>query len=252
MPVHVGDLIEHTVTFRNPDTDALVDPATVAVTVRPPVGDEDTYTQADDELQHVGTGIYRIAVEATVPGSWKLRWLSTGDARAAEPADVWVEPTEFDTLTGLGVYATTTDLRDHLGVDSEHLSDREAAKHVAAAEDVIDRLLGSYYPDETTGRKIVEADVQAWQWEKLKRATVALAALFHANPSLLTEQRWNSVSGPDFSFAGPQGATVGAQVVALLDDSRLRRLATRANAGRRRSIRPEYERFLKATRHNGT
>ncbi len=248
MAQHVGDLIENTVTFRNPTTGALVDPTTVAVTVRDPSGTDATYTTGDAELQHAGTGVFRVAIEATDPGSWKFLWLATGEATAAEPSDVWVEPTEFDTLTGLGVYATTSDLRGALGLDSEFLSDREAIRYVTAAEDIIDRMLGSYIPDETTGRKIVEADVEAWQWEKLGRATVALAELFHANPDLITDQRWNSVSGPDFSFAGPMGASVGAQVVALLDDSCLRMLGVRASSGGRGTMRGEFRRFLTTTR----
>lgn len=246
MALHVGDLIEHTATFRNPDTSALLDPASVAVTVRTPEGVEQTYTVADDEVQHVNTGVYRVAIEASEPGGWKILWISTGEAQSAEPASVWVEPTEFDTLTGAAVYATTAELRAELGVDSEYLSDRDAARSLVAAEDVIDDMLGAYLPDETTGRKIVEADVEPWQWKKLKRATLALARLLHANPELLTDQRWRSVSGPDFAFSGPLGSAVGSQVVAILDDSGLRRLATRAQA--RHGVRPEFARFYKGSR----
>lgn len=116
------------------------------------------------------------------------------------------------------------------------------------AEDVIDDLLGRPTSDPaTTGRKVVQTDVEAWQWAKLKRATIKLAAALWANPNLVGGRRWRSESGPDFSFSGPQGSQVGGQVLALLTASGLRHLAGRATRGRR-----SYESFFAATRHDGT
>lgn len=117
------------------------------------------------------------------------------------------------------------------------------------AEDVIDDLLGRPTSDPaTTGRKVVQTDVEAWQWAKLKRATVKLAAALWANPNLVGGRRWKSESGPDFSFSGPQGSQVGTQVLALLNASGLRNLASRATRGRRL----RHESFFAASRHGGT
>lgn len=183
-----------------------------------------------------------------VRGEYMIEWLEDGEVIAGEALEVSWSNEYAPTVH----YAEPDELRDVLGLTEDVLPDKRALRLIRDAEDTIDRLLGaSILPDETTGRKILEADVEAWQWEKLRRATVAVAELLHSNPELARGQQWRSVSGPDFSFAGPQGATVGAQVIALLDDSGLRRLATRAVAGPGR-MRADYDRFLKATRHNGT
>lgn len=152
------------------------------------------------------------------------------------------------------IYTTEAALEAELnGVD---MPTATAVGLIQDAEDLIDRALGGWPPDETTGRKIAQGDVEAWQWAKLSRATVKLAARLYRNPGLLSSPAYRSVSGPDFSFSGPQGGGAaqifGVQVLALLDDSCLRRIAGRAVTGGWRHRKPEYDRFLNATRHDGT
>lgn len=162
----------------------------------------------------------------------------------------------LDVPDNTGLYSTTALLRTQLGVDFTVLSNTAATVLLSDACEIIDRLLGGWYPDEATGRKIDEDDVEAWQWAKLQRATTLLAARLHGN-SALVEQFWSTVSGPDFSRSGPAGGSLarilGVQTLALLDNSGLRRLAGRAHAGGAgRRMKPGYQRFLDATLHNGT
>lgn len=154
-------------------------------------------------------------------------------------------------------YCTSNELRTELGLNAEALPDPIAIAKIQDAEDLIDRLLGGWAwgEEESTGRKVVQGDVMPWQWAKLIRATVKLSARIYQQPDLL-DQTYQTVSGPDFSFSGPKGGAlvhmIGVQVLALLDDSGLRRIAGRARQGRRHRIKGTYERFLRATRHDGT
>lgn len=159
------------------------------------------------------------------------------------------------------IYATVAELRAELATAEGVVPDDAAAtRALQDAEDLIDRFLGGWHwwPDETTGRKIVQGDVLAWQWSKLTRATVKLAGRLYRDPSLLSEQSYEVINGPDFSASKPNGGAavriLGVQVLALLDDSGLRHLAGRARAGSRRryGIKGTYQRFLEATRHDGT
>ena len=130
-------------------------------------------------------------------------------------------------------YTTATALRTALGVSSGTLSDDAATTIITQAEDWIDNLLGGWYPDETTGRKILEADVLAWQWGKLTRAAALVAAALYNTPTLLTAAQYRKQAGPDFSVEDPQGGGALAPAITLLNASGLRRLTGRAVAGRR-------------------
>ena len=130
-------------------------------------------------------------------------------------------------------YTTATALRTALGVSSGTLSDDAATTIITQAEDWIDNLLGGWYPDETTGRKILEADVLAWQWGKLTRAAALVAAALYTTPTLLTAAQYRKQAGPDFSVEDPQGGGALAPAITLLNASGLRRLTGRAVAGRR-------------------
>lgn len=130
-------------------------------------------------------------------------------------------------------YCTATELRTYLDVTSGTLSDEAAIVLIEDAEDWVDNLLGGWYPDETTGRKILEADVLAWQWSKLNRATIKAAGALYNTPALFTQSRYRKESGPDFSVEDPQGGGPLAPAVTLLNASGLRRLTGRATAGSR-------------------
>ena len=130
-------------------------------------------------------------------------------------------------------YITAAALRTALGVNSTTLPDATADALIVQAEDWVDDLLGAWYPDETTGRKILQADVLAWQWEKLGRATITAASALYNTPTLLTAAQYRKQSGPDFSVEDPQGGGPLAPAVTLLNASGLRKLTGRAVAGRR-------------------
>jgi len=148
-------------------------------------------------------------------------------------------------------YCTEDELRSELGVTEAVLSDDDAAKLIEETEDLVDDLLGGWPPDTTTGRKIIEADVETWQWAKLNRATYLLAADVYRTPERYRGQAYKSVSGPDFSFSGPLSGQVPRAILAVLDASGLRRLTGLAAPSRSRN-RIIADRFLSARRHNGT
>lgn len=130
-------------------------------------------------------------------------------------------------------YCTAAELRTYLNVSSGTLSDSAAIVLIQDAEDWIDTLLGGWPVDETTGRKILQADVLAWQWAKLGRATIKTAGAVYNTPALFTQSRYRKESGPDFSVEDPQGGGPLAPAVTLLNASGLRRLTGRATAGSR-------------------
>jgi hypothetical protein len=125
-------------------------------------------------------------------------------------------------------YTTPDQVRTAAGVDSSTLSDGQANALILDAEDVVDALLGAWPVNYQTGRKIRQAQVLSWQWDRLSRATAKVAAKLYENPKLLEGQRYQRVSGPDFSYAGPLGHVLGEHVVTILNQSQLRRLTTRA------------------------
>lgn len=130
----------------------------------------------------------------------------------------------------MAVYYTTAALvRTELGYTSQQLSDSAAEKVIEEAEDTMDALLGGYVPDSTTGRKILEGDVEPWQWSKLRKATTLLAAKLVTDPDLTGGQQWRRVKGPDFEFEGPLSGRFPTRVSDLLNDSSLRRLVGQAH-----------------------
>jgi hypothetical protein len=137
-------------------------------------------------------------------------------------------------------YATADDLRAELDVDDTVLSDAAAIKLIEDAEDVIDSMLGARPVDDTTGRKVVQADVESWRFVKLTRATVKVAARLSEDPTILTAQ-YTSVSGPDFSFSGRISTTWGSVVENALTLSGLARLTTSIGCGR--GGRPPWDDF---------
>lgn len=136
--------------------------------------------------------------------------------------------------TPVGLYCTVEQLRDELGDVTLTVSDAQALAVIETACDLIDEELGARTPDTTTGRKVTESDVEAWQWAKLTRATIKLAAALHLKPDLAVAQQWKRVSGPDFTFEGRVGSSFGPTVGVLLNQTGLRRLTTTMSRGRER------------------
>lgn len=146
------------------------------------------------------------------------------------------------------VYATASELRTALAVNISALPDAAAETLILEAEDFTDSLLGGWPIEETTGRKIDESDVEAWQWSKLKRAVLLLAGELYATPTLLQRPRYRREKGPDFEFEDPLGGGILTRYMAVLNDSGLRRLGGRAIAGRCSPGRDRYRDFFERER----
>jgi hypothetical protein len=133
----------------------------------------------------------------------------------------------------VGIYTTVALVRAEPEVpDAAPPSDAELEALIAQAEDQVDDWLGAWpirVVGPSAGRKIVQAEVVSWQWNKLQRAVTRLAARLHVEPALLRTPEWDSVSGPDFSRSGHRGMAARLPDVAKpLNTSGLRNLGARA------------------------
>ena len=128
-------------------------------------------------------------------------------------------------------YTDSATLRTELGVDLTTLPDAAALLLIQQAEDQIDVLLGGRPVDETTLRKVVEANVETWQWGLLDRATVVLASMLYSTPNLLTQAHYRREKGPDFEHEDPLTGSIPATVTGPLNASGLRVLTGRALPG---------------------
>lgn len=83
-----GEVIRARVTYRDPDSGSLVDPATVSVTIRPPSGTLTTYDYGQDaELSKVSTGVYQVSIALTEVGTYKWKWVGLGTQKGAVDYD---------------------------------------------------------------------------------------------------------------------------------------------------------------------
>lgn len=134
-------------------------------------------------------------------------------------------------------YTDAAALRTELGVDPAVLPDAQAVATIEIAEDLIDVELGMRDIDPDTGRKVVEADVQPWQWIKLGRATVKLAARIFRDPNLAGIE-YDTMAG-EVTVSHRIGPRFGEDVAAALSQSGLRVVS--AGFGDRASRPPWYD-----------
>lgn len=131
----------------------------------------------------------------------------------------------------MGIYTTAALVRAEPEVPDAAV-DGEIEPLITQAEEQLDEWLGAWRIQPTgasAGRKIAQAEVDAWQWDKLQRATTRLAARLFAKPSLLQGPEYASTSGPDFSTSKWRGIAARIpDVVAPLNGSGLRNLSGRA------------------------
>ena len=179
-----------------------------------------------------GSGIYYATITApSVSGQYQVVW-DTGGASpqyAVDELTVTYSGSPVEPVISNNYYSAPSLVRAELDYTEQQLSDAAAEKIITEAEDAVDALLGGWVPDSSTGRKISEGDVMAWQWGKLVRATTILAAKLVLEPDLLEGQQWRSVSGPDFSFSGPLSGRFPTRVIDLLNDSGLRKMIGQAH-----------------------
>lgn len=133
----------------------------------------------------------------------------------------------------MGYYATVAQLRAEPEVP-DAADDATLEALIEQASDQIDEWIGPR-PVVTTGaaagRRVDETSVLAWQWTKLQRAVVRLAARLYADPNVLVGAAWSSISGPDFSKSGPAPSRRRiSDVVSPLNASGLRVTGARATA----------------------
>lgn len=133
----------------------------------------------------------------------------------------------------MGYYATVAQLRAEPEVpDVAPPDDATLEALIEQASEQIDEWLGPrgmITTGDAAGRLVDQDVVAAWQWTKLQRAVVRLAARLFATPDILTGSQWQSISGPDFSKSGPAPARRRiADVVAPLNASGLRVTGARA------------------------
>lgn len=172
--------------------------------------------------------------QASLEEGWFRFSFDTSPSNPSPPTDPVHSPVAAPIPDAGGHYTNPTALRAELGLEVAELPDEEAWPLIVDAEDLIDEELGARLVDQTTGRKVVQDQVQAWQWDKLGRATAKLAAALRASPELAVGQRWQRVRGPDFETEGPLGPTHGPTVGAILSQTGLRRLTTSMARGRAR------------------
>lgn len=80
----IGDLIRESAEFRNSDK-VLVDPTTVATTIREPGGNKiDKVFGVDAEIVRDSAGKFHQDFTPTKDGTHDFRWVSTGTGQAAE------------------------------------------------------------------------------------------------------------------------------------------------------------------------
>ncbi|MGD9539100.1 MAG: hypothetical protein AB7P52_17845 [Alphaproteobacteria bacterium] len=83
--IWVGAKVRVSGQFHDLATGDPVDPAAVVFTVKPPSGSVVIYTYGvDAELVKDATGGYHVDVDASIAGTWRYRWHSTGTYQAAE------------------------------------------------------------------------------------------------------------------------------------------------------------------------
>jgi len=83
-----GTSVKVTVTYRNTETNALEDPATVTVAVRKP---DATVTPATPT--NVSVGVWQVVIPTDQEGTWYARFTASGPAKVDTiPFDIYQEP----------------------------------------------------------------------------------------------------------------------------------------------------------------
>jgi hypothetical protein len=91
-----GDSVHFHNEFRDPHTDALVDPTAVVFKYETPAGAQTTLTYGSSvELTKSSTGKYQAAVTLDASGTWHFRWETTGTYKGADEFSRDVGASEF-------------------------------------------------------------------------------------------------------------------------------------------------------------
>lgn len=81
--------------FTDPESGALIDPATVQFKTQDPNGVEAVLSYPHANLTKTSTGVYVAHVDLTAGGAWDFEWVCAGDYKGAEPFRRYVKASEF-------------------------------------------------------------------------------------------------------------------------------------------------------------
>lgn len=90
-----GDVLVREEEFRDPVTDALVDPTTVKFKYETPAAVETVLTYPHANLTKLSVGVYQARVNLDAGGTWKFEWVTTGTYQGAENFERYVRPSDF-------------------------------------------------------------------------------------------------------------------------------------------------------------
>jgi hypothetical protein len=89
-----GTVVRLQADFVDSDTGTAVDPAEVILTIRPPTGEDETYSTADDVVNDpdvVGRFFYLLDTSPAF-GRWRYQFASTGDEAVVGRQQITVRP----------------------------------------------------------------------------------------------------------------------------------------------------------------
>ena len=93
---HIGQVVRIRAAFANSNGSA-VDPETVTFKVKSPLAQVTTFVLGvDEEVEQDSTGNYHVDLEPTIQGVWAVRWIGTGDNKAAGESSFEMIESQFD------------------------------------------------------------------------------------------------------------------------------------------------------------
>jgi hypothetical protein len=150
MPFTQGDLVRLDGIFRTA-AGVLLDPTAVSVTVVRPDEQRNTYTYVTDaDVVKDTTGTYHINVSASIPGTWRYWWHSTGTGQAGK---------EESFIVLAAKAANAPDKPSTLGVDFSQLQ-RYVGRHLGVGRDP-----GDWQPNEREDvADIIRSGLRRFYW----------------------------------------------------------------------------------------
>lgn len=83
-----GSIVRARVTYTDPDTGVVTDPAGVSVVIRAPDGTKTTYIYGtDNELVRESAGVYHVLITLSQVGTYKWKWTGTASEQAVVDYD---------------------------------------------------------------------------------------------------------------------------------------------------------------------
>lgn len=216
MPIYQpGDTIELTTEFRDPDTEALVDPTDVTLEVVDPTGVTTTYPAA--QITRVSLGLYLREIVAAIAGMYRYRWTGTGSAAGVDEGEFTVQPS----LLSAPLLCSVEDVRQLLDVARENTTqDDLISVEIARASKLIEKVAQrEFAPRGTLTRTFrMEDGYLDLNPRDLQSATLVTIAAPGGTPDTLTAD--------DGYVLGPEGGSDEGTFFAIELGSSHRRLTS--------------------------